>query len=78
MSVFTINTLIFVLNNVSLCAYIIAGPYRAEKLTDMSWAFLSLGWLYFFHFVPLNYLAVVSVIAGFTPDFNYKRHQVHG
>ena len=37
-----------------------SGVYTAEKISDMSWAFLSLGWLYFFHFVPLNYLAVVS------------------
>lgn len=38
----------------------IGGVYTAEKISDMSWAFLSLGWLYFFHFVPLNYLAVLS------------------
>lgn len=38
----------------------IGGVYTAEKVSDMSWTFLSLGWLYFFHFVPLNYLAVLS------------------
>lgn len=38
----------------------IGGVYTPEKLSDMSWALLSLGWLYFFHFVPLNYLAVLS------------------
>lgn len=39
---------------------VVLGVYTPEKLKDMSWALLSLGWLYFFHFVPLNYLAVVS------------------
>lgn len=38
------------------------GVYTPEKLSDMSWALLSLGWLYFFHFVPLNYLAVLSQV----------------
>ncbi|KAL4219809.1 hypothetical protein ACF0H5_020221 [Mactra antiquata] len=40
----------------------IGGVYKAENLKDMSWALLSLGWLYFFHFVPLNYLAVLSQV----------------
>ncbi|XP_045200551.2 transmembrane protein 164-like [Mercenaria mercenaria] len=40
----------------------IGGVYTPEKLSDMSWTLLSLGWLYFFHFVPLNYLAVLSQV----------------
>ncbi|WAR28421.1 TM164-like protein [Mya arenaria] len=40
----------------------IGGVYTPEKLSDMSWGLLSLGWLYFFHFVPLNYLAVLSQV----------------
>ncbi|XP_052215002.1 transmembrane protein 164-like isoform X2 [Dreissena polymorpha] len=39
----------------------VGGVYTPEKLRDMSWGILSLGWLYFFHFVPLNYLAVVNL-----------------
>ncbi|KAH3804209.1 hypothetical protein DPMN_132491 [Dreissena polymorpha] len=40
----------------------VGGVYTPEKLRDMSWGILSLGWLYFFHFVPLNYLAVISQV----------------
>lgn len=40
----------------------VGGVYTAERVSDMSWAFLSLGWLYFFHFVPLNYIAVLSQV----------------
>ena len=37
------------------------GVYTPEKFSEKSWAILSVGFLYFLYFVPLNYLAVVSI-----------------
>jgi hypothetical protein len=37
-----------------------SGVYTVEPLFDFNWCFLSSGLLFFYHFVPLHFLALVS------------------
>ncbi|KAK3609705.1 hypothetical protein CHS0354_011392 [Potamilus streckersoni] len=38
----------------------IGGVYTAEPLWDLSWSILSIGCLYLYHFMPMQYLAVLT------------------